>query len=185
MRLYMIVLALGLALPSAEAGPPTPTILYKFTGGIDGALPYTTMVLGPGDALYGGTIEGGMQSGGTIFQLVPPAVEGGTVAETTIHVFTGYAGEADGATPGSLISAGGVVVFCTALPWLEGQTFQTERSSNYRRRHLLAGRGPKPFSISSRAAMTANNLTHWCMRQTAASMARQAGVAPGAPPAAG
>jgi hypothetical protein len=44
--------------------------LYKFKGGADGAQPTVAPITGPGGALYGITNKGGINDGGTIYQLV-------------------------------------------------------------------------------------------------------------------
>ena len=77
------------------------TVLYRFQGGSDGALPTASLVMDAGGNLYGTTSEGGfgpctgrfqvLVGCGTVFKLDP------TGNETILHSFTG--GE-DGATPG-------------------------------------------------------------------------------------
>jgi uncharacterized repeat protein (TIGR03803 family) len=96
----------------------TPTVLYQFHNGTDGAFPASRVVFGPDGALYGTTSEGG-GSGcnghgcGTVFRLSPPP----TVCKTTLcpwieTVLYRFSGGADGAIPqyGDLIfdSAGSV-----------------------------------------------------------------------------
>ncbi|MGA2003809.1 MAG: choice-of-anchor tandem repeat GloVer-containing protein [Terriglobales bacterium] len=76
----------------------TETVLYRFAGGVDGALPVAALVMDEQGNLYGTTQNGGgtgclFNSGvgcGTVFKLTP----GGT--ETVLYAFTGGA---DGANP--------------------------------------------------------------------------------------
>lgn len=76
-------------------------MLYRFTGGNDGAAPNASMIADTKGDLFGTTTLGGgsanCSSGcGTVFELVPQ--RDGSWAETVIHSF---AGGSDGATPQS------------------------------------------------------------------------------------
>lgn len=83
----------------------TPTVLYQFQGGTDGAFPASRVVFGPDGALYGTTSEGGgsgcnAHGCGTVFRLSPPA----TICKTTLchwseTVLYRFTGGADGAIP--------------------------------------------------------------------------------------
>ena len=54
-----------------EAHSGHETVLYSFSGGSDGALPYAGLVMdGPGN-LYGTTQNGGTSGDGTVFQVDP------------------------------------------------------------------------------------------------------------------
>jgi hypothetical protein len=65
--------------PATPGGTWTYTTLHDFAGGADGAIPYSGLTFGPGNALFGTTYGGG--SGvcsqpspagcGTIFMIVP------------------------------------------------------------------------------------------------------------------
>jgi uncharacterized repeat protein (TIGR03803 family) len=46
------------------------TNLWSFTGGVDGAFSYATLVQGNDHALYGTTLAGGAYGGGTVFRIV-------------------------------------------------------------------------------------------------------------------
>jgi uncharacterized repeat protein (TIGR03803 family) len=75
--------------------------LYRFRGGGDGARPEAGMIADSSGDLYGTTSEGGgganCASGcGTVFELSPPAQQGGKWTETVLYSFQGGA---DGATP--------------------------------------------------------------------------------------
>ncbi len=74
--------------------PWTQTVLYRFLGGSDGALPNGSLVVDAAGNLYGTTFEGGPDNEGTVFELSP--TEGGGWAEQTLHSFTGAQ---DGGTP--------------------------------------------------------------------------------------
>lgn len=68
------------------------SVLYTFTGGNDGGMPTSDLVLS-GGVLYGTTLSGGPASRGTAFSL--------TVATDTESVLHGFTGKADGGTPGA------------------------------------------------------------------------------------
>jgi uncharacterized repeat protein (TIGR03803 family) len=68
------------------------TILYRFTGGQDGALPAGGVLRGLDGALYGATTNGGgcsysSRGCGTIFKLTPSADPGQPWNETILHRF--------------------------------------------------------------------------------------------------
>jgi len=54
-------------LTPGPGGVWTETVLYKFSGGTDGAAPQGALMRGKGGAYYGTTSAGGMTGGGTIF----------------------------------------------------------------------------------------------------------------------
>jgi len=71
------------------------TVLYSFTGGVDGATPTARIVRDPDGNLFGTTLYGGTYGDGTVFKLDTRG------KETVLHSF---AGRADGAGPvGGLI----------------------------------------------------------------------------------
>src|SRR5438067_2363272 len=81
--------------PSSPGGAWTETILHTFSGG-DGAYPYPTLISDSSGALYGNTANGGVdQNYGTVFQLTPPATQGGAWTHTVLYRFNG----SDGANP--------------------------------------------------------------------------------------
>jgi uncharacterized repeat protein (TIGR03803 family) len=65
----------------------TETVLYSFTGGADGAYPFSPVVRDGAGNLYGTTSMGGSSNAGVVFKVDP----GGT--ETVLHSFTGGADE--------------------------------------------------------------------------------------------
>jgi uncharacterized repeat protein (TIGR03803 family) len=113
----LIVLALGLisAMLDAQTGKlpsaSTETVLYHFTGGIDGGTPYAGLVFDQAGNLYGTTTTGGAYARGTVYELTPS--EGGWT-QTVLYSFTG--GQ-DGASP-----YGGVIFDPVGNLW--GTTYQ-------------------------------------------------------------
>ncbi len=81
--------------PSQQGGSWTETVLYRFTGGSDGAAPQSALIFDPSGNLFGTAFQGGGvacaligSSGcGTVFELSPP-IQGGGWTETTIHAFS-------------------------------------------------------------------------------------------------
>jgi len=72
------------------------TVLYSFTGGVDGANPYAGVTLDSAGNLYGTTYQGGAANLGVVFKV---DLSG---QETVLHTFTGVL---DGANPyGSVIA---------------------------------------------------------------------------------
>jgi uncharacterized repeat protein (TIGR03803 family) len=70
------------------------TILHVFTGGTDGALPYSGVVRDSLGNLYGTTLIGGSSDNGTVFKIDPAGVE------SILYTFTGGA---DGGSPYQVI----------------------------------------------------------------------------------
>ncbi len=87
-----------------SGGEWTETVLYRFTGGSDGALPVAPMIFDGSGNLYGTASAGGIGScGGTtcgvVFELTPA---GSGWTETVLYSFTG--GKHDGGSPlGALV----------------------------------------------------------------------------------
>lgn len=95
--------------------PPawTPTVLYSFQGGVDGAGPQAGLVLDKTGAVYGTTASGGVNGVGTAFKLAPPTVAGGAWTETVLYSFKGGT---DGSNPAAgLIFDGASLVGTTPL----------------------------------------------------------------------
>lgn len=88
----------ALAPPSEQGVPWTETTIHRFAGASDGADPNGGLVFDRNGNLYGSTTYGGSSSSlcsgppisgcGTVFQLVPPAVEGGQWASSVLYSFT-------------------------------------------------------------------------------------------------
>ncbi len=68
----------------------TETMLYNFTGGADGAYPFSSVVRDNKGNLYGTTSQGGSDNAGVVFKVDPSGTE------TVLHNF---AGGADGVIP--------------------------------------------------------------------------------------
>jgi uncharacterized repeat protein (TIGR03803 family) len=81
--------------PSSGSGAWTESVLYSFSGSIDGAFPSAGLIFDSTGALYGTTGAGGdlsCNSGrgcGTVFKLTPPSTQGGSWTESVLYVFTG------------------------------------------------------------------------------------------------
>ena len=71
----------------------TETVLYRFTGGIDGATPEAEIVFDHSSNLYGTTYAGGQIGGGTVFELTPA---GSGWTENVLYSFSGFG---DGLNP--------------------------------------------------------------------------------------
>jgi uncharacterized repeat protein (TIGR03803 family) len=66
----------------------TLTTLHEFVG-TDGANPAGSLIADASGNLYGTTSQGGASGAGTVFELSPPATQGGTWTLTVIYSFTG------------------------------------------------------------------------------------------------
>jgi len=80
----------------------TETVLYRFTGGSDGAIPFAGLIADKEGALYGTTQNGGTGNNGTVFKLTPPAKGQTAWTETVLHSFCSHPqppGCSDGAAP--------------------------------------------------------------------------------------
>jgi len=77
----------------------TETVLYRFTGGVDGGIPsYGDLVFDQAGNIYGTTTSGGAGNGGTVYEL--KASNGGW----TKNILYAFTGGADGGTPfGSVV----------------------------------------------------------------------------------
>jgi uncharacterized repeat protein (TIGR03803 family) len=64
----------------------TQHVLYKFTGGTDGAVPLASLTFDPAGNLYSTASEGGAYSGGTVFELTRD--RGGKWTQHVLHEFT-------------------------------------------------------------------------------------------------
>ncbi len=74
-------------LSPASGGRWTETVLYRFTGGSDGAFPNAGLIFDTAGNLYGTTIYGGSSDDGTIFQLAASHTPGGTWTLNVLHSF--------------------------------------------------------------------------------------------------
>ena len=93
--------------PAVAGGAWTESVLYSFAGGSDGRQPSTGVVFDSTGALYGTTYDGGtINNYGTVFQLTPPAVAGGTWTHNLIYTFQGVY---DGQNPGAVVFRNGLL----------------------------------------------------------------------------
>jgi uncharacterized repeat protein (TIGR03803 family) len=67
--------------------PWTETVLYRFTGGNDGATPEAEVVFDHAGNLYGTTYAGGQNKDGTVFELTP---SGSGWTESVLYNFSGF-----------------------------------------------------------------------------------------------
>jgi len=95
-----IVLLIGFTLANT-AHAQTETVLYNFTGGSDGGLPFSNLTSNGKGNFYGTASEGGLKYGpngyGTVFELSPNGAGGWN--ETTVYTFCSATNCADGAFP--------------------------------------------------------------------------------------
>jgi uncharacterized repeat protein (TIGR03803 family) len=94
----------GVAFEIAPDG--TQTVLHSFGGGSDGVLPYAGVVRDKAGNLFGTTLLGGTSTAcvsgcGTVYELLPPAQQGGSWVERVIHSFARH----DGADPQAGLTA--------------------------------------------------------------------------------
>ena len=75
----------------------TGTVIYNFTGGVDGGFPLAALIADQSGALYGTTTLGGLYNNGAVFKLTPPGKGQTNWTETTIWSFAG--GTFDGSYP--------------------------------------------------------------------------------------
>jgi len=112
------------------------TLIYTFTGGIDGATPFGSLLLFP-DIVYGTTSGGGTHNAGTVF-----TVNTTTYHETVIHSFAG--GPADGSAPlAGLIrdEAGNIYgVTYNGGAHFQGTVFEISATNVYSILHNFAGK---------------------------------------------
>ena len=91
--------------PQAKSvGAWTETILYSFSSFLDGSSPSGPLIEDRSGNLYGTTEYGGTSDLGTVFELSPPGVSGGSWTKQTIYSFRG---SPDGEVPlGNLVMDG-------------------------------------------------------------------------------
>src|SRR5208283_2961212 len=105
--------AFELSPPTRKGGGWTETILHSFaSNGADGLHPRAGLIMDAKGNLYGTTPGGGSYgSGGTVFEISPPAKKGDAWTETVLHSFTCPQGSgcADGILPvaGLIMDANG------------------------------------------------------------------------------
>lgn len=96
LKMGSVALLIAMA-PAVADAAGAETVLYRFTGGADGLIPASGLILDASGNLYGTTMDGGSSGAGTVFQLAPPAAGMTTWAESVLHSFGG--GTGDGGSP--------------------------------------------------------------------------------------
>jgi uncharacterized repeat protein (TIGR03803 family) len=101
--------------PGAPGSTWREDTIYSFTGNGDGANPLAGLVVDGKGNLYGTTVTGNVDGScqgyfsthgcGTVFELSPPASQGGSWTETTLHSFVGGS---DGADPKAALISDGI-----------------------------------------------------------------------------
>jgi len=81
--------------PSAAGGTWTEQDVFDFDG-LDGGAPNASVAFDSAGNLYGTTLIGGPANAGTVFELTPPAVPGGSWTETVLY---GFQAAGDGNSP--------------------------------------------------------------------------------------
>jgi hypothetical protein len=111
--------------PAKATGAWSETVLYAFTGGADGAVPYCTLVADSAGNLYGTTAYGGIISSGVVFKMSPPSAGNSSWTETTIYRFPGIPGS-QGPMAGVVLGADGALYGTTygGGPQGKGDAFQ-------------------------------------------------------------
>jgi hypothetical protein len=69
--LTVSLLSTLLVIAVRPAHAQTETVLYNFSGGGDGSLPYASLILDNADNLYGTTSAGGSGEAGVVFEVTP------------------------------------------------------------------------------------------------------------------
>jgi uncharacterized repeat protein (TIGR03803 family) len=73
--------------PEGGGAPWTETVLHKFAGQPDGAVPVCFLTISPSGELFGTTEEGGAHGFGTVFLATPPPGGGTNWNETILYSF--------------------------------------------------------------------------------------------------
>jgi uncharacterized repeat protein (TIGR03803 family) len=77
---------------SQASGQWQETVLYRFTGGVDGSVPYAGVVMDPAGNLYGATLGGGASQSGVLYKLAPGPDS--TWTQSVVYNFPGRPGGA-------------------------------------------------------------------------------------------
>jgi uncharacterized repeat protein (TIGR03803 family) len=120
--------------PSTPGGTWTESVIYNFTGSDgDGAYPTANVVVDENGVLYGTTQYGGSATSGspcsnsgvlgcgTVFELTPPATQGGAWTEKVLHSFSGQNGDGSIPVAGLALSSTGVLYGTTSAGGIAGK----------------------------------------------------------------
>jgi uncharacterized repeat protein (TIGR03803 family) len=86
MAIFIVVMILA---GGVLAVGQTERVVYRFQDGSDGFQPQGGLITDQAGNFYGTTSVGGVGGGGTVFQLSPPAQQGGHWSKTVLYSFTG------------------------------------------------------------------------------------------------
>jgi uncharacterized repeat protein (TIGR03803 family) len=103
------------------------TVLYRFAGAADGAIPYPGVVMDPGGILYGGTNGGGASGAGVLYSLAPSSTGW---QYSVIHTFQG---RPDGSAP-----------YATPVLDTAGNLYGTTNSGGSRDKGIVYKLAPQP-----------------------------------------
>ncbi len=101
--------------PTSPGGQWAESVLYTFSSAAGStpndcfAQPTAGVTIGPNGELYGTTLFGGPDSVGTIYELLPPSMPGGSWTMTTLHTFDSPTGDPQNPQGGLVVGAGGVL----------------------------------------------------------------------------
>jgi len=98
---WLLALALGAVVSPASAAPQY-SIIYQFPGGAHGINPEAGVILGPAGSVFGTTDSDGIDAGGVVFQLMPPAAG---LPAWTQKILTRFHDGTDGGYPLGLLLA--------------------------------------------------------------------------------
>lgn len=116
LRMLALTSVLGASLlPPHCAGQTRFKTIYQFGAYPDAQTP-TGLVAGPQGVYYGASAAGGIYGYGTVFQLTPPSVPGGSWTETVLYSFAPQDGDGTvvGATPS--VGANGTIYGTSMFP---------------------------------------------------------------------
>jgi uncharacterized repeat protein (TIGR03803 family) len=113
------------------------TLLYQFTGGSDGAYPYSNLIFDTSGNLYGTAYEGGSGQVGTAFRLEANG------SFSVLHTFTGGAGDGGYPAAGLVIDSSGDLYGTTVQGGQAnyGTVFEIDSSGSESVLHGFAGGG--------------------------------------------